>query len=102
MDSSNLLQPRIFREKKKKITESSQKQTGNYNWQLQSSLGMRGVLVPGPLTYTKSADDLESYIKWSNTTNTIAPLYPWISHPYIQPTSGGNFDTQLNPWIQNP
>lgn len=88
--------------KKKKITESSQKQTGNYNWQLQSSLGMRGVLVPGPLTYTKSADDLEFYIKWSNTTNTIAPLYPWISHPYIQPTSGGNFDTQLNPWIQNP
>ena len=90
-----------YSDKKKKISESSQKQTGNYSWQLQSFLGIRGVLVTGPLTYTKSADYLDPYIKCSSTMNTIGPHY---IHGFHIPRSNQlqveiSVHSWLNPWI---
>ena len=59
---------------------------------IQSSLGVRGGLVPGLPRIPKSADAQILYIKW---LSTLGPPYARVSHPQIQPTADQNTKCRL-------
>lgn len=58
---------------------------------IQSSLGIHGILVPGPPADTKIPDVHVPYTKWNsqmcikyNDVNSVGPYYPCVLRPQLQ------------------